>query len=1152
MVRGRFLAALLVVVTLMVASGVMAQGGAGDLTGVVYDQTGAVVPKAKVTLSNQATGFARTVETSDSGVYRFVALPVVGTYKLKVEAGGFKTFEIPNVAISVGRVTTEDINLEVGSASATVTVEAGTELVQTSDSQLSGLIDQRAWQSLPLEARNQNTFINLLAGVVPDDFGGTTRGAAVNGIRPGSGNFMVEGFDNNDQGQGGRGAAVASGAITSISPEAIQEYRVVTGVFAAEFGKAGGFVNNTALKSGTNQWHGSAFLYNRVQALAANSFFSNKDNVEDQLVRNQFGASMGGPLVADKSFVYGSYEGHTRRQAFPTTTTGTTQQFVDFVRTGAFRTFHETNANGVCVVYTGVTCVGAFANSASLGSIFTAATAVQSFPVAQATANCATLPTPTNCIGAGAWTAGIIYPVQVYGSVTELTRDKFNEQRFSIKADHRFTPSSTLSYTMLFHDHDGEQSNTGGDGAIGAPILNPGRTILTGLTWQHSFTPLVLNQARFGYLRNRSDFPEVPGLAGVPSIVTAFDPVGVSLGQGSALPQFFTENQFQVKDDLSVVKGRHTFKAGAEYRRTRNGSSFQALKNGLFLPYGIEEMLTDGFFGDEADLAIVGYPYYGAFYYGQASVNPVTATVPEFYRGFRANEWAAFVQDDWKIHSRLTINLGLRYEYFGPPHNFRPGLDSNFYFGNPITPVTPTSANLFWPTTSTLAARVQNGAFQQRDHSIWNKDLNNFAPRFGFAWDTFGTAKFVVRGGYAISYDRMWNNLFENIRFNAPFFSFATIGPFTTGTPIGPLSAPGILTSPFTSNGQFATFGGVPSPRHMDQDLVTAYTQQFFLGTQWEFAKNFVFETNYTSTLGNKLLGVIDINTFNGRTRGGGSARINTSIAGDNFRSNAFRSNYHGLQMIVRKNFSNGLQFNANYTWSHALDTLSDAFNNARGQILRPTNNFNVRNDYGNADFDIRHRFVVSYYYELPWGRGNRWLGGWNFGGIVTLQKGTPVQLFDSAGGGDANADGYRTDRPFYRGSGDINSIVQNNVSPADGYFNPDITATGSGPFRRIAANGSDCPAGSGQFISATRWWCDSPLGRNGLIGPGYVNFDFNVAKDFKLTERVKMQFQANFFNLFNHTNFVNPVGNLNSSNFGKSLAAFQNRVTQLAVRFDF
>lgn len=1118
-----------------------AQGGAGDLSGVVYDQTGAVVPKAKITLTNTATGVVRTTETSDAGTYRFVALPIVGTYKLKVEVQGFKVYEVANIVISVARNTTEDVKLEVGTAAATVTVEAGAELVQTSESQLSELIDRRAWQSLPLQFRDSNTFINLLPGVVPDDFGGTTRGAAVNGIRPGSGNFMIEGFDNNDQGQGGRGAAVVSGGITSVSPEAIQEYRVVTSVFAAEFGKAGGFVNDMVLKSGTNNLHGSAFWYNRVQALAANDFFSNKNGIKDRLVRNQFGGSLGGPVIKDKMFAFGSYEGHLLRTVTPVTTTGTTQQFLDFVRTGAFRTFMETDPQGLCVQLAGAPCPGRFANSATLGPVFQQLTALQRFPLA-------TDPTTFQFTGGGPYTSFITYPVPIFGQVTDGSRTTLNENRVTAKYDWRITANDTLAYSLNFHDHDFTNSNNGGDGTLGSPSENPGRTINTGLIWAHTFTPTLLNQFRFGYLRNRSDFPTVSGYDGIPSFVTAFDPLGVSLGMGSALPQFFTENMFQVKNDVSKVHGKHTFKMGAEYRRTRNGSAFEAWKNGLYLPYGVEDLVTDGFFGDEADLAVYGYPYYGGFYYAQASVDPTRGTRPEYYRGYRANEWAAYIQDDWKIHTRLTLNLGLRYEYFGPPHNFRKGLDSNFYFGNPITPVVSTSTNPFFPFTSTLAARVSNGAFQQRDNSIWNKDLNNFAPRIGFAYDVFGNAKFVVRGGYAISYDRMWNNLFENIRFNAPFFSNPTIGIFRNGQTIGPLSSPGILSVPFTNLAPFLTGVATPSPRHMDQDLVTAYSQQFFLGTQWAFAKDYSFELNYIGTMGDKLLGVIDINTFNGRVRGGNTRRPNPTIAGDNFRTNGFRSNYHGMQMIVRKAFSNGLQFNANYTWSHAIDQLSDAFNGSRGQILRPTDNFNTALDRGSADFDIRHRFVISYVYELPWLKNNGFLGGWSFSGTTTLQTGVPVQIFNSSSAGDPNGDGYRTDRPIFTGTGSLNDIVNHNVSPADGYF--PTTA-----FRTFATNGSDCATHGtgGVFISATRWWCNSNLGRNLMTGPGFVNFDFSVAKKFKITEALKAEFQANFFNLFNHTNFGNPAGNMTSPNFGKSTFTQGNpRVTQLALRFDF
>jgi hypothetical protein len=1139
---------------LALVAGASAQSG-GDLTGVVYDPTGAVIPGTKVILTNVATGTVRTTETTDAGVYRFVALPVVGTYKLKVEATGFKTYEAAGIVVSVARTTTQDVKLEVGAATTTVTVEAGAELVQTSESQLSELVDRRAWQSLPLQFRDSNSFVDLLAGVVPDAFGGTTRGAAVNGLRPGSGNFMIEGFDNNDQGQGGRGAAVVAGAITSVSPEAIQEYRVVTSGFAAEYGKAAGFVNNMQIKSGTNDWHGSAFWYNRVQALAANDFFSNKNNVQDSLVRNQFGGSFGGPVIRDRTFAFGSYEGHLLRQGTPVTGTGTTQQFLTFVQSGAFRTFMETDPNGVCFQLTGATCPGAFANSATLGPIFSNLITLQNFPLA-------TDPTTFSFNGGGPYTAGITYPVPIFGQVTDINRAVFNEQRVTFKFDHRLATNDQLSYVLNFHDHDSSGSNGGGDALIGPEFTNPGRTISTGITWQHTFTPTLLNFFKFGYLRNRSDFPNSPQLNGVPSLVTAFDPLQVALGQASALPQFFTENQFQVKNDVSKVYGAHTFKAGFDYRRTRNGSAFEAWKNGLFLPYGVEDLVTDGFFGDEADLAVLGYSYYGGFYYAQASINPTTGLRPEYYRGFRANEWAWFVQDDWKVTPHLTLNIGVRHEYFGPPHNFRRGLDSNFYFGAATTPIPVTTSNVFYPTNSPTAAQVFNGGFQQRDENIWAKDYNNFAPRIGFAYDVLGNSKFVLRGSYAISYDRMWNNLFENIRFNPPFFSNPQIGAFRSGQAAGPLSTPGLFTVPFTSFGLFAGgFSAAPSPRHMDENLVTAYSQQFFLGTQWAFAKDFVFEANYTGTLGNKLLGVVDNNTYNGRvaclasglnagqvaacnaaalagqiaTPVMSSRRISTAIGGDNFRFNGFRSNYHGLQLIVRKSFSSGLQFNANYTWAHAIDMLSDAFNGSRGQFLRPTNNSNVLLDRGNADFDIRHRFVVSYHYELPWLKQNRWLGGWVFSGITTLQTGVPIQLFHSGAAGDANRDGYRTDRLVYTGTGNINNAVQT-TNPADGYIR-------AADFTTVT-----CPTTTNFGL-----WCDSPTPRNTLTGPGFANFDFSVAKNFKLTERVKMQFQANFFNLFNHANFGNPVGNLNSPDFGKSQFTIGNpRVTQLGLRFDF
>ena len=1132
--------------------------GTSSLTGTVTDPNGAVVSGATVTATNVATNISSTTQSTDSGLYRFPTLPV-GSYTIKVEAAGFSTAQLEQVVLTVAQVVTQDIKLAVGSASETVTVVAGGEqLAQPSESSVSQLLNRNVWESYPLENRDTNEFINLLPGAVPDEFAGSTRGAAVNGVRGGTGNFLVDGFDNNDQGQGGRGALV-SGGITSISPEAIQEYRVITNNYAAQYGKGGGFVTDTVLRGGTNDLHGSLFAYNRIQKLAANDFFSNREGIQDQLVRNQFGGSFGGPISKDKTFAFGTAEFQRLRQAGPLTTTGTTQQFLDFVRSGAFATFHETNPNGLCVVATGATCPGAFANSRTIGPIFNTLAANQQFPLATRDL--------TN-EAAGLFTAGIldspiIYPVPVYGQVTVLDPSFLNVARFSVKVDHTFNSSNNLTATFLSEDSDNGDAFSGGDTAVGPAFISPGRSILAGLTFNHTWSPTVTSESKVSYLRHRRDFPDCPGTSGEPSVVTGFDPLGVSLGCSSGLPQFFTDNQFQFQQHFSMLMGSHSFRGGAEYRRIRNGSSFQATQNALFQPHGIEELLTDGFFGDEADLAIFGGPVFGGFTVAQASLDPRTGAQPEYYRGFRANEVAWYFQDDWKIRRNLTFNLGLRYEYFGPPHNFRGGLDSNFYFGSGDTPVPNPSSNPFFPTNSPLAAKVARGSFQQRDNEIWQKDFNNFAPRVGFAWDVFADQKLVVRGGGGVFYDRIWNNLFENIRFNPPTFSTNTIiseGFGGTGI-IGPISSPGIYTAPFSDASRLIfndpVFAGVPAPRHMDENLVTPYVQQFFLGVQHEFARDFLAEANYITTGGRKLTGIIDINTFPGRADAGTSDRAlgsgrrpNPNISADNFRTNAFRSIYHGGQFGLRNRGWRGLQFNAHYTFAKAIDELSDAFNaDARHGNFRPMNPYNIRLDRGRADFDVRHRFVTGFTYEPGLWKENRWLGGWVMTGIFQIQSGVPFTVFNSDE--DPNADGFTSDRVVFTG-GNGGDIYRSNQSPADGFFNTDLFEGMVTRAERIGPAAA-CGPGNGVVLSATQWWCDGTLGRNTFSGPRFWNFDFGLHKKFKVTENTALQLQANAFNIFNHSNFGIPVGDMSDPDFGRSIFTVGTpRVIQLAIRFDF
>ena len=1149
----------LLLTILALLTGVVWAQGTGEITGLMTDPSGAVISGATIELINSATGEKRTTVSNTAGVYDFPNLPVVGTYTLHTAPKGFKAIKVERIVVSVGAIYTKDLKLELGATSEQVTVEAGAETVQTTESAVSQLVDRRTWQEMPLQIRNQNSFIELVAGAVPQDGSGTNRGAEVNGTRSGAGSYLVEGADNNEQGQGGRGQISPfdkGGAATSISPDAIQEYRVITNSFAAEYGKGGGFITDTVLKSGTNQWHGSAFEYNRIQALVANDWFSSHAGIKDALVRNQFGGSIGGPIIKDKTFFYGTAELHRVRWSTPYgPNTVVTEPFLNFIKSGGLQAWAESDPNGFCVQQLNATCPGAFSSVSTFGPIANQLlhSPAQHFPAVPSSVDCTA--TPDACASADPLSFGLVYPVPIYGSATLNDPQSYNEARWTLKVDHRFSDKDTINGVYLFQDGTYTEQYLGGNNYIGPASIQDGRAQNFGLTWNHTFTPNLLNTARVGYLRHKLDFPAPAGAFGVPGYYSLFDGLGADFGQYSGLPQFFTENQFQYMDTMSLQKGKHSFKFGAEYRRTRNGSKFFNDAFGTFYPWSVEGELTDLQFTNIEEQLLNGgtNPYYGGAYLASASVVPSTGQVPDFYRGYRANEFAAFFQDDWRVTNRFTVNLGLRWEYFGPPHNFRSGIDSNFYFGSNVTPIPTGSANPFYPANNPFYAGVANGSFQVRNNEIWNKDTNNFGPRIGFAWDVLGTQKLVLRAGFGVMFDRVYNNLFENIRFNPPYFSDNQIGGGANGVAVDPT----LLTYPFTSTPRFAdpSLAPVPNPRHMDQNIVTPYYEQAHLGVQWEFAKGWVFEPEYVSTFGHKLTGILDINTFDGRVAGD-STRINPNIGADNYRNNAFSSNYHSLQLSVRKSYANGLSVTGNYTYAKALDNLSDAFNNKGG--LRPTDNMDIHNDYGPADFDLRHRIVATVGYDVPFMKSNRILGGWGMNAIVSYQTGHPFSPYSSSSSYDLNQDGYRTDR-LVATKNPNDTVLSSSAAAACTAAAWDPVSPGGKCFFDTSAwmsgtgNRYTCPVSVNGGA-----WCNPPVGRNSIFGPHFANVDFNISKKFKITERMAFTFQANFFDLFNHPNFLPPtVGNNDrSANFGQSTATAGDsgghRVTQLALRFDF
>ena len=1160
-----------VLLILATSIGLWAQAGTGSITGLISDPSGAVVLNAQVTLTNEATGVVRATKPTSAGVYTFSAV-TVGSYRVTVEAPGFTPFKAANVVVSTGTAYNLDVRLQVGTTGEQVEVQAGAMGVQTNDSSVSQLIGQDIWGHMPLEVRNQNSYINLVAGATPDVV--STRGASVNGARGGTGNYMVEGMDNNDQGQGGRGqiAPGAGGAVTQISPDAIQEYRVITNSFAAEYGKAGGFITDTVIKSGTNKFHGSLFEYNRIQALAAEDWFTKRAGNKDRLVRNQFGGSIGGPIIKDKTFFFGQLEFHRMRQAGSTTTSGTTQQYLDWVNAGGLQQWAESSTSGICNnqaflndmfgtgVRTAAPCVGAFAAVGKTGQLFNQMIKVSPFPVAPNT-TCA----GGGCVGEGYYTSGLNFPVPIYNTLTVADPYHVNEYKIVGKFDHRFSEKDAVSYIFIEQSAKSGSAFDCGNSSIGPACVEEGKNIDTGITWNHSLSNTVLNTLKLSYLRHRQDY-SLPnsGMVGLPGFYTYYDELGVATGMYSGMPQPFTDQQFQLQNHLSFVKGTHSFKTGMEYRRIRNASQFHLDDYGTFAPFAIEDYVTDLAFTDLA-AHVLGIKSPGSAYVASAAVDMSNGKAPDVYRGYRSNEASAYFQDDWRMHPRFTLNWGLRWEYFGVPHNFKPNVDSNYYFGPP----TPTlqAANLCtatvttnchtsnpWFPISNFSAMVQNGGFQVRNNEIWNKNTGNFGPRLGFSWDVLGNQKLVLRSGYGIMFDRLYNNVFENIRFNPPFFSDNTIGYGANGVAVGSISSPGILTFPFTSNTFFSNpaYAPKPNPRHMDQNIKTAYSQQFHLGFQYEFAKGYVFEPEFVATRGGHLTGYYDINTFDGRTacttassvKAGtpcanagitapvSSARISNVIGADNFRTSGFWSNYYGLQLSVRKNYNNGLSFMGNYTHSKTLDTLSDVFNLRGGRV---TDVMNIGYDYGPADFDIRDRFVGNLVYDLPFFKGNRWIGDWSISTIFSMQSGAPFSPYSTSSGYDLNKDGNANDRV----------VTVGGVSPAS-------TKTGkeapNGFFDKTKWTTYACPTSVNSGI-----WCNVPIGRNSMNGPGFWNQDLGITKRFKITETMNLAFSGNFFNLYNHPNFAVPVASFTSSNFGKSTSMSGNpRITQLSLRFDF
>ncbi|PYT11962.1 MAG: hypothetical protein DMG59_24900, partial [Acidobacteria bacterium] len=1015
---------------------------------------------------------------------------------------------------------------------------------------------------LPLDGRNWAQLINLQAGVSNNNNANQGSGQFINGSRGAYNNFLLDGGDLNDPVVPSGSAAGVTGAFTGSAPginavsvDAVEEFRVITAGATAEFGRNSGAQINVITKSGTNNLHGTLFHFLRNRNLDARSFFdlnlafqSNGRAIAPPFVQNNFGGTAGGPIKKDRTFFFASYEGFRQRQGI---------SVVNFIP----------SPNTIAAVKRQNAALGAIFESVFTGP-FSVAPPADLSPDAIIARN-----------------SPVVTPQSLVRS------NSFDQNAFSVKIDQQISPSSRFSGRYAFFNNNAGPGTVAGTGlpATGVGFTNRVHNLV--LSETHSFSPTKLNEFRATFERNgvNNSFDPAPqalldagklrsgAFAGQP-YGDPFTPNGVptldlgynlpELGYTVTSPNVRFSNTYQLSDSFSMTRGRMTLKFGGEIRRIQDNSTFSFLvrPNAQWASGGALTIFQPG-----APISFLTQNLY---------LTPSTSE-----RGFRITEWGPYVQTTTRLTRNLTIEAGLRYEYLGRASEVN-GFLSNAFLAPGGKPLLGTSliANGLTGLNQVRFFTIGRG----RPQGLFQPDKNNFAPRLGGAW-TRGLT--TLRASYGVYYDRIFDNVLGNARNSPPFVVVLTTG----GVPFGSSVAG---PDPFTTD--------IPiGPTTVNPSLVFPRTQRWTFSVQRQLEKNTLFEVAYVGADGANLVRTIQPNFGGGFPAPYRPANVDvpTGVANsvDNFRplvlatfstrDSSASSSYHSLQVSLRHRFAQGLAAQFNYTWSHAIDDGSGEIvtgaplasvsnllpaHNANGSIALPTlANINqvrasgglspfttdadaaryfVQNfvggpqygaERGNADFDLRHATVLNFLYDLPFGAGHTlggsthglagWLvSGWQTNGILRFQTGTAFSLI---AGVDVNGNGVVNDRASLL-SGDLGKL-----------FNASFGKNGD---RRYLINNQGAVLG----VSPTPEIIGSMLSRNVLFSPGIINVDFSMFKNTHIPvgkEGLNLQFRAEAFNLFNHTNFGGPVTNIASSQFGVvSSTQVLGRQVQLGLKLIF
>ena len=1017
-----------IVLMLALAGHSSAQTFRGTILGTVTDPNGAVVPNATVTAKNLGTGIERSTKTDDFGNYTLAELQT-GTYEIKVQGSGFQIATVSNIVVEVSAERRVDVALAVAGGETTVIVAANNQ-VETTNNTLGGTISTSEVANLPVNGRDFTKFLVMVPGATGDPSGATDSPGSfglfsANGNRGRANNFLLDGTDMND---GYRNlpaineAGVFGTPATILPIEAISEAAILSN-FEAEYGRNSGAIINIVTKSGTNSFHGSLFEFFRNNALDARNLFNPKPDPQTAFRNNQFGGALGGPIVRNRTFFYFAYEGQRERVGLNSTARVPDPREI-----------------------------------AALGGA--------SNPVIAALLARNPWPAPNR-------------PLSLFDSTGApnlfvTTRASNDVDSLIGKVDHQFNKDNQFTGRYFFGNSNQSfpLAILGGNVLPGYNTVTPTRVSVVSLSYLKILSATKVNEARFGYNRFREGFfPEDSsfdprtiglnnGIVGPQDFGQPFISVSgfASIGSTLSVPRARVDTNWQALDNFSWKLARHDLKFGYEFRRTFVNAFFDAGYRGRLNFASLDDFLSGTLSGGRSARG-------------------------DSRRGTFQNSHGGFIQDTFRWRPRLTLNLGVRWDYFGVIDEERKRF-SNF--------------------DPALGLVLEGTGGLDR---LYDRDWNNFSPRIGAAWDIGGKGKTVVRAGWGLFYDAFSQDFFVGqLPFNtfnpgpaynpigpsAILFSFSTVPQIQTGVPI---------FTDFLDSDVFA----------VDRNLRTPYVQNFNLNIQRELFRDGVLEVGYVGSNGTKLFRYRDINqppdpavsTARPFDNGPFAPSGGTFFYVNHLETTA-NSNYNALQTSFTLRNRRGWSSVVNYTWSHSIDNASDGQDYV-ANATQPDNSFRTDHERGNSNFDSRHRFVWSFSYDIPsFSSEHPRLGeGWQLNGVLVLRSGNPFHL-------------------NYNFTGDFNGTGEFFARP-DLIGDPFAGTGGADRFLNLAAFQTPCTLDAdgnclpGSFHFGT-------LGRNSLPGPHYRNFDLSLFKTTSITDQVKVQLRAEIFNLFNHPNLSSPL----------------------------